>query len=623
MIRRTMRIATTALALALVAGLVAAQGAAAAPFKRCAKSKVLECMQVTVPLDRSGRVKGTVGLAVRRLAARQGPARGTIVFLAGGPGQSATSVFSDLGGVFRRALPDFDIVTFDQRGTGRSGALRCPSASSAGVLKCARRLGARRGVYRSSDSADDLEAVRLAIGAPLISLYSVSYGGRVAGEYARRYPAAVGRMVLDSPTPLFGIESLEQPKLASLPRVLAAVCANEACSGFTRSAYGDLTRVAARARRRPLRVSLVSPRGRKIRTGLPASVLFGLVVESDLSAAVRLQIPAVLKSASRGDTAPLARLALRAQSGGATAQSSGAISFLLNRVTNCSESNLPWSPASKPGPDRGRAISERVAALGAQRFAPFGVPTILVNSLVGQCLNWPRVPTPGVVATAPGPPAPTLVVNGEEDLRTPVEDGQTVAAGYPAVQQLVVPYVGHSVLGTDQTACSGNAVFAFLNGGAAPPSCPPAPRPGRVAFPLPVRLEALPGKSRQLKTRAAAILTIDDLLTQLDLAGSARRFGGLRAGRVQLGKNRLKVRLVNYQVFAGVRLNGSLDGRGRGFTARLRIAGGGARSASVRVLRGGRIRLRFGGAQAASAALSGRLPRSEIPDTPRTVAPTP
>ena len=32
-------------------------------------------------------------------------------------------------------------------------------------------------------------------------LFAVSYGGRVAGMYAREYPQGVARMVLDSPAP--------------------------------------------------------------------------------------------------------------------------------------------------------------------------------------------------------------------------------------------------------------------------------------------------------------------------------------------------------------------------------------------------------------------------------------
>lgn len=612
------------LAFLLLAGFaVPAAASGAIPLPPCAKSKPVQCGTVTVPLDRSGAVKGSVNLAVRRIPALQGPAQGTLVFVAGGPGESAVAAFPGVGGAFRRALPNFDIVTFDQRGTGRSGLLRCRARTENGLLKCARRLGAKRSLYRTTDSVDDLEAVRQAVGAPVISLFAVSYGGRVAGEYARRYPAAVSRMVLDSPVPLFGLESLDLQRLGSLPRVLGSVCSNGACSAFTKSPYGDLTRVAARARRRPLKVTIVTPRGRKVRTRLGVADLLGLVSQSDTASALRFQLPAVLRSARAGDTAPLARLAVRATSVASAngAQGARVLNPFLNRVTHCSEANFPWSPASKPGRGRGQALKARIDTLGAPRFAPFGVGPVVVSSLVGRCLAYPAVATPGPLAGGPGPAAPTLVINGEEDLRTPVEDGRAVTAGYPAAGQLVVPYVGHSVLVNDESGCARGAVFSFLGGGVPPPACPAKPRPGPVAFPLPARLKALPGKSRRAKTMAAAALTIDDLLSQFDLAGSAKRFGGLRGGRVELGRS--SARILGYQVFSGVRLSGRLNAGGRGFTARLRISGGGTLPASVRVLRGGRLRLRFSGANGASAALSSRLPRSEIPRTPRVALPTP
>ncbi len=608
----------------LLAGLGTSSGAKAATFKRCPDAKFLQCAGVAVPLDRSGRVDGTLRLAVRRLPAARPPGRGTVVFVTGGPGQSAISGVRGLALAFRKQLPGHDFVTFDQRGTGLSGQLRCPGFFERTILRCARRLAPRRGLYHTVDSVDDLDAVRRAVGAPTISLFAVSYGGRVAGEYARRYPASVSRLALDSPTPLFGIDSLELPKQASLPRVLASVCALEACSSFTKSPFADLSRLAKRVRRRPLRVTLVAPSGRKLRTRLGATALYRLVANSDASSAVRAQIPAAVRSALRGDSAPLARLTVRALllTGRAQAPLAG-ISPFTNRVTNCSESNLPWSPATKPGAGRRRALKRRVAALGPDAFAPWGAAVVVANSLADQCLSWPAVANPPPVSATPGPAVPTLVLNGQEDLRTPVEDGAGVASGYPGAQQLVIPYAGHSVFSSDQTGCARRATFAFLAGRATPVACPARPRPGRVAVPVPARLAKLPGRTRRAKTLLATALTLDDLLSQLDLA-SAPAFGGLRGGRVTLNRRAQSARLVGYQLLSGVRLTGRLSFAGKGFAGRLRIAGGGAAPARVVVARNGRLRLRFRGSRAgAVAAASTRLPRTEIPRTPRIVVPSP
>ena len=77
-----------------------------------------------------------------------------------------------------------DLLTIDLRGTGRSGAIDCPDLQH-GVGDQGRRLRAcgaaarRRGValYGSGDRADDIEAVRAALGIPRFDYYGMSGGG--------------------------------------------------------------------------------------------------------------------------------------------------------------------------------------------------------------------------------------------------------------------------------------------------------------------------------------------------------------------------------------------------------------------------------------------------------------
>ena len=202
-------------------------GAAAA--KNCPELPIGDCSTVEVPLDRTGAVPGTVNLAVARVPAARQPSRGTILFLAGGPGESALAGGENLVSLFRRNAPNYDLLTFDQRGTGRSGGLNCSAltgrGSEASVFgRCGAQLGAKRSFYRTSDSVEDIEAVRAAAGGGPISILGVSYGGRVAGEYVRRYPAAVSRLVLDSPSTLAGTDPFFLQRQRALPRVLRSIC---------------------------------------------------------------------------------------------------------------------------------------------------------------------------------------------------------------------------------------------------------------------------------------------------------------------------------------------------------------------------------------------------------------
>ena len=266
-----------------------------------------------MPLDRSGVVPGTVNLAVARVPAARQPSRGTILFLAGGPGESALSGGENLVGLFRRYAPDYDLLTFDQRGTGRSGGLTLQGARPAAAARPACSAAAApswvRGArfYRTSDSVDDIEAVRRRAGGGPISILGVSYGGRVAAEYVRRYPAAVTRMVLDSPSTLQGTDPFFRQRQVALPRVLRSIC-GRACRSFTRSPIGDMSRVARRLADRPLRTYVVTPRGRRTKVRFTLTDLYGLVSLSDLDAVTRARLPGAVAAARRGDGAPLARV---------------------------------------------------------------------------------------------------------------------------------------------------------------------------------------------------------------------------------------------------------------------------------------------------------------------------
>ena len=138
-------------------------GAKAAPlmFGRCSAMQVvvptpdIECATLVVPLDDGAEGLGNASLAVQRIAA-DGPQMGTIVLLAGGPGQPALPIFEELLAPLSRlpALRDYELVSFDQRGTGQSGALTCPAITQAGLdalTACGDALGVARADYTSQD----------------------------------------------------------------------------------------------------------------------------------------------------------------------------------------------------------------------------------------------------------------------------------------------------------------------------------------------------------------------------------------------------------------------------------------------------------------------------------------
>jgi len=608
---------------AAVAALALAPSAAsAAP---CPELPIGHCTKVTVPLDRTGAVPGTVNLAVARVPAARRPARGTILFLAGGPGESALSGLENLAGIFRRHAPDYDLLTFDQRGTGRSGGLTCKALAGRGSEarvfgRCGAELGSRRSFYRSSDSVQDIEAVRAAGGGGPVALLGVSYGGRVGAEYVRRYPSAVSRMVLDSPSTLQGTDPFFRQRQVALPRVLRSICGT-VCRRFTRSPIGDLTRVARSLGRKSLRTHVITSGGRRLKLRFAAEDLYGLVALSDLDPVTRSRLPGAVAAARRGDGVPLARALTGTLSAlGGPAQQSGPVSDALFAATTCAESPLPWSPASAPDAARDRATTSRVRQLGARAFAPFSADTVLSASFLGQCRRWPAV-TPAPQAGAAGPPVPTLVLNGAEDLRTPAEEGRSLAAGYPGGRALTVPAAGHSTITTDRTRCAARVAFRFLAGAPAPAACPRVAREVPTSGRPPLSLRGVGGRSRRAKTVRAVRLTVGDVLTSVQ--GSAtQRFGGLRGGYAAVGLRPPRIRLVGYEYVPGVEVVGTLRRVRDRLTGRLRVSGGGAAPATVTVTRSGRFKARFAGVgPAAAAAPSAAGPPLTFPARPRPEAP--
>jgi len=145
-----------------------------------------------------------------------------VFMLAGGPGQAATDSYPQVAPAFVDVLKKRGVILVDQRGTGQSNPLACPDdkdkddagdtatapptgvdAARAMAQRCRDALSPRADLrfYTTTDAIRDLEAVRQAIGAATINLVGISYGTRVAQQYAMRYPHSTRTLVLDSVAP--------------------------------------------------------------------------------------------------------------------------------------------------------------------------------------------------------------------------------------------------------------------------------------------------------------------------------------------------------------------------------------------------------------------------------------
>ena len=372
--------------LLLAAGLalaIPASAAAKLDFKRCGDDGPA-CARLSVPLDRSGAVPGNVSLLVQRVRARRagGATRPPLFVLAGGPGQSATYAF---GGEFigdgYPAHRDRDAIIFDQRGTGKSGLLRCRRLERSNLLRagpaagaCARSLGERRAFYTSRDSADDIEAIREQLGAERIALYGTSYGTKLALGYAKRYPARVERLVLDSVVELEGPDPFYRDSMEAVPRALRSLCGRR-CP-WTSDPVADVSALVERiASRGPLRGRAGGPERKAARGPTHAR---GPVQHPG---GRRLRPGAARRGARRDARRAAAATSRRCCACAAAPFRSTpcprrprSLSSAVYAATSCEEVSLPWARTTPPDPaERHRQAEAQAlhrARLGLRALRP-------------------------------------------------------------------------------------------------------------------------------------------------------------------------------------------------------------------------------------------------------------
>jgi pimeloyl-ACP methyl ester carboxylesterase len=181
-----------------------------------------QCADLVVPLDYANPGGEKITLAVRKREHTASPYLGVMLTNPGGPGGSGTGLvaLSDYvpGGVGHQ----YDWIGFDPRGVGASNpSLHCDSTyfgtnrpsfvpktkrlmrfwltkTRRYAAHCGASAAARLLPHMSTmDTVQDMESLRVALGADKISFYGFSYGSYLGQVYATQFPGQVGRFVLD------------------------------------------------------------------------------------------------------------------------------------------------------------------------------------------------------------------------------------------------------------------------------------------------------------------------------------------------------------------------------------------------------------------------------------------
>jgi pimeloyl-ACP methyl ester carboxylesterase len=597
-----------ALGALLAASSQSSARAAGLAFTPCKPGSAFSCARLSVPLDRTGALSGTVTLSLERRLAGAAPTADAVLALAGGPGQAVLPLGDFIARALAPALHTRDLLLFDQRGTGSSDPLSCHALSSPGaragregalVSQCASELGPARGDYTTRESVADIEAVREAAGYEKLVLYGTSYGTKAALQYAARYPQHVEALVLDSTETPDGPEAFRVSTFEAMRPALQELCSHGACAGVTRNPAGDLARLVRRlAHGAPVAGRVYDGHGRPIRLSLSRSDLYGLMLAGDLDPALRAQVPGAVHAALAHDPGPLLRLVALGGVRSSEEESSG-LDLTVFVATSCEETPFPWQRSASVG-TRATEAEAALDALPRSDFYPFDPEAGLLDQTIPLCIDWPDAAS-APAAAGPLPAVPTLILSGGQDLRTPTSNARTVAGLIPGAQLLTVPYTGHSVLGSDFSGCAESALTQFF-AGTPVSACPTRANRFPPVRPAPRSLSSLtisgglPGGAG--RTLTASIQTLRDLERIVVLLGIAfgdvpvgAHFGGLRGGDARVTSS--SVVIDHYSFLPGVQLSGTIPTglllRDRGSSSSLAVSGPAASRGRLRLAAGHRL----------------------------------
>lgn len=417
------------------------------------------CGTVRVPENRDVPGGRMLALHVVVVPARSGvPAREAITGFGGGPGQAIAGAAGWLAERFEELRDTRDLVMVDQRGTGRSAPLQCQLRDPADpqsylgdyfppemTARCLQELGRTADLTRYGflEHAQDMEAVRRALGYERFDLWGGSYGTRAAQVYMRAYPRNVRSAVLEGVVP----PGYVQPKTyarsteAALEGVAEDCRADAACAAAFPGFALEVRAVADRLERAPGTAEIVDPQtGERLRLTLTRATFADVIRRMLYAPESAGQIPHLVHRAYQGDYRPAVRFALRDRRGYQTGLWWG-----LNLAITCTE-DVPFVDAQAAALDNGRTL------LGDWR----------VRQQVEACRGWPTYPLPADYHQFVPSGIPTLLISGEHDPVTPASGGDALAATLPNSLHVVVPSAAHSYHGMVGTECIDSLVVQFI-----------------------------------------------------------------------------------------------------------------------------------------------------------------
>lgn len=387
-------------------------------------------------------------------AVSRAPQGDPLFLLAGGPGEAATETFPMFMGVFDKIRQKRDIVLFDQRGTGQSNPLKCPSPAEniepttddfdidtvkKEMAACLAAFDADPRLYTTRQAVSDLEQVRRALGYEKMNLLGVSYGSRLALAYLRAHPERVATVTLDGINPIDWELGPHNPENAgrAVDLILERCEEDEACSRAFPHVRAEFDQVIRSLEEKPTEINLAHPISGDLQTvHLTRQRVATTILLNTYSPENSAMLPLMIHAAAQGDYRGLAAHYLSSMDSLEKAIADGMYLSVL-----CSE-DAPFYPRENPDSDS---------------YLP-----VRLDLLKQQCELWPHEPAPAEWKQPVRAEAPVLILSGEADPITPPSNGEQIARTLPNSLHLVTPEMGH---GQFYRGCVPRVITTFIQQG--------------------------------------------------------------------------------------------------------------------------------------------------------------
>ncbi len=379
-----------------------------------------------------------------------------VVMLAGGPGQSALESYPEVQGAFGEVLRNRHVLLLDARGTGSSNPLHCDMESADALFaangeataeaarlyaaQCRDALAERADLrfYTTTDHVRDLEQLRSALGVERLNLLGISYGTRVAQQYAATHPAKTRTLILDSVVPNTLV--LGQEHARNLEQVLDRQFQRCQQDPACKDELGDPRAQLAQIRedlgdRAPEAVRYRDPVSGEWREEVPRfdhlAILLRLYAYQPAMAA---SLPLLLHEAAQGQyQSMLAQARMVSQDLGQS------LAMGMSLSVTCSEDAKELQPDPR---DEGTVLGPE-----------------FVSQTRAMCAEWPTGKLPAHFRRPLSGGIPVLALSGEFDPVTPPRYGDAVVAELTNARHLVLPGQGHSVMAV---GCTPRLAAQFL-----------------------------------------------------------------------------------------------------------------------------------------------------------------